>query len=150
LRSLERRGDGLLDGRAIVLKVAAEYQDELTGIVGSKLGLRAGRYNEFLHHPAIHAASLRQATLWLNARLARASRRENWWYYSQSGPALPGDVYFYSIDWDAREDVKRIDTICARSRCSRRIRLFLHAGDERAVARDHRLAAHIMKAWAFP
>src|SRR4030095_6366043 len=39
------------------------------------------------------------------------SRRENWWYYSQSGPGVyQGDVHFYSNDWDGREDIKRIDT----------------------------------------
>ncbi|MFZ0673412.1 MAG: alpha/beta hydrolase, partial [Pseudolabrys sp.] len=35
----------------------------------------------------------------------------NWWYYSQSGPGVyQGDVYFYSMDWDGRDDIKRIDT----------------------------------------
>ena len=39
------------------------------------------------------------------------NRRENWWYYAQSGPGVyQGDVYFYSVDWDAREDIKAIDT----------------------------------------
>jgi pimeloyl-ACP methyl ester carboxylesterase len=39
------------------------------------------------------------------------NRRENWWYYSQSGPGVyQGDVYFYSLDWDAREDIRNIDT----------------------------------------
>ncbi|MGZ0247170.1 MAG: alpha/beta fold hydrolase, partial [Alphaproteobacteria bacterium] len=37
--------------------------------------------------------------------------RENWWYYSQGGPGVyKGDVYFYCEDWDAREDIKTIDT----------------------------------------
>src|SRR5205823_6399746 len=39
------------------------------------------------------------------------NRRENWWYYSQSGPGIyQGDVQFYSNDWDARADLRRIDT----------------------------------------
>ena len=101
-------------GGAIVLKVAAEFQDELTGIVGLESSAYApGRYNEFLHHPAIHGGELAASyTYGLNAPGSpEASRRENWWYYSQSGPGVyQGDVYFYSIDWDAREDVKRIDT----------------------------------------
>ena len=46
-------------GGAIVLKVAAEYQDELTGIVGLESSAYApGRYNELLHHPAIHGGEL--------------------------------------------------------------------------------------------
>ena len=101
-------------GGAIVLKVAAEFQDELTGIVGLESSAYApGRYNELLHHPAIHGGELCASyTYGLNSPLSpEPSRRENWWYYSQSGPGVyQGDVYFYSLDWDAREDVKRIDT----------------------------------------
>jgi pimeloyl-ACP methyl ester carboxylesterase len=101
-------------GGAIVLKLAAEYQEELTGIVGLESSAYApGRYNEFLHHPAIHGGELCASyTYGLNAPMSpEASRRENWWYYSQSGPGVyQGDVYFYSNDWDGREDIKRIDT----------------------------------------
>jgi pimeloyl-ACP methyl ester carboxylesterase len=101
-------------GGAIVLKVAAEFQDELTGIVALESSAYApGRYNELLHHPAIHGGELVASyTYGLNSPLSpEPSRRENWWYYSQSGPGVyQGDVYFYSIDWDAREDIKRIDT----------------------------------------
>src|SRR5499426_3712529 len=101
-------------GGAISLKVAADYQDELTGIVGLEATAYApGRYNDFLHHPAIHGGELCASyTYGLNSPLSpEANRRENWWYYSQSGPGVyQGDVYFYSVDWDGREDVKRIDT----------------------------------------
>jgi pimeloyl-ACP methyl ester carboxylesterase len=101
-------------GGAIVLKIAAEFQDELTGIVGLESSAYApGRYNELLHHPAVHGGELCASyTYGLNSPLSpEASRRENWWYYSQSGPGVyQGDVYFYSIDWDAREDIRRIDT----------------------------------------
>jgi len=104
-------------GGAIVLKIAAEFQEELTGIVGLESSAYApGRYNELLHHPAIHGGELVASyTYGLNSPLSpEAGKRENWWYYSQSGPGVyQGDVYFYSLDWDAREDVKRIDT----SRC---------------------------------
>src|SRR5215470_7138782 len=40
-------------GGAIALKIAAEHQDELTGIIGLESSAYApGRYNELLHHPA--------------------------------------------------------------------------------------------------
>jgi pimeloyl-ACP methyl ester carboxylesterase len=101
-------------GGAIVLKIAAEFQDELTGIVGLESSAYApGRYNEFLHHPAIHGGELCASyTFGLNSPLSpEPSRRENWWYYSQSAPGVyQGDVHFYSLDWDAREDLGRIDT----------------------------------------
>jgi pimeloyl-ACP methyl ester carboxylesterase len=101
-------------GGAIVLKLASEYQDELRGIIGLESGAYApGRYNDFLHHPAIHGGELCASyTYGLNSPLSpEASRRENWWYYSQSGPGVyQGDVHFYSQDWDARDDIRRIDT----------------------------------------
>ena len=44
---------------AIVLKLAADYQEELTGIIGLESSAYApGRYNDFLHHPAIHGGEL--------------------------------------------------------------------------------------------
>lgn len=101
-------------GGAIVLKLAADFGHELTGIVGLESSAYApGRYNEFLHHPAIHGGELCASyTYGLNApQSPEESRRENWWYYSQSGPGVyQGDVFYYSNDWDARDDVKRIDT----------------------------------------
>jgi len=101
-------------GGAIVLKLAAEYQNELTGIVGLESSAYApGRYNEFLHHPAIHGGELAASyTYGLNSpHSPELSRRENWWYYSQSGPGVyQGDVHFYSNDWDEREAIKHIDT----------------------------------------
>jgi pimeloyl-ACP methyl ester carboxylesterase len=101
-------------GGAIVLRLAAEHQDELTGIVGLESSAYApGRYNELLHHPAIHGGELAASyTYGLNSpHSPEVNRRENWWYYSQSGPGVyQGDVHFYSLDWDAREDIRRIDT----------------------------------------
>jgi pimeloyl-ACP methyl ester carboxylesterase len=101
-------------GGAICLKVAADYQDELTGIVGLESTAHApGRYNDLLHHPAVHGGELAASyTFGLNAPSSpEVSKRENWWYYSQGGPGVyAGDVQYYSFDWDAREDIKRIDT----------------------------------------
>ncbi len=101
-------------GGAIVLKLAADHQDELSGIIGLESSTYApGRYNDFLHHPAIHGGELCASyTYGLNAPASpEAGKRENWWYYSQSGPGVyQGHVHYYSNDWDAREDIRRIDT----------------------------------------
>ena len=101
-------------GGAICLKVAAQYQDDLTGIVGLESTAYApGRYNDFLHHPAVHGGELCASyTLGLCAPSSpESAKRENWWYYAQGGPGVyAGDVHYYSFDWDAREDIKRIDT----------------------------------------
>jgi pimeloyl-ACP methyl ester carboxylesterase len=101
-------------GGAIVLKLAADFQRELRGIVGLESSAYApGRYNDYLHHPAIHGGELVASyTYGLCAPSSpETSARENWWYYSQSGPGVyAGDVHFYSVDWDGRDDVKKIDT----------------------------------------
>jgi pimeloyl-ACP methyl ester carboxylesterase len=100
-------------GGAIVLKLAADFARELRGVIGLESSAYApGRYNEFLHHPAIHGGELVASyTYGLCAPGSPdAAARENWWYYSQSGPGVyAGDVHFYSMDWDGREDVKRVD-----------------------------------------
>ena len=105
-------------GGAIVLKLAAQFQKELRGVVGLESSAFApGRFNEFLHHPAIHGGELVASyTYGLCAPMSpESSARENWWYYSQSGPGVyAGDVNFYSNDWDGREEVKTIDTNVCR------------------------------------
>ncbi len=101
-------------GGAIALKIAAGYQKELRGIIGLESSAYApGRENDFLHHPAVHGGELVASyTYGLCAPASpEASARENWWYYGQSGPGVyAGDVHYYSVDWDGREDIKRIDT----------------------------------------
>jgi pimeloyl-ACP methyl ester carboxylesterase len=101
-------------GGAIVLKIAAEYQKELRGVIGLESSAFApGRFNDYLHHPAIHGGELVASyTYGLCAPASpESSRRENWWYYSQSGPGVyAGDVHFYSLDWDGREIIRQIDT----------------------------------------
>ena len=89
-------------------------QDELTGIVGLESAAFAdGRDNDFLNHPAVNASELLPSyTFGLNAPSSpEESCRENWWYYSQSGPGVyKGDVYYYCVDMDTREEIKTIDT----------------------------------------
>jgi pimeloyl-ACP methyl ester carboxylesterase len=101
-------------GGAIVLKVAVDYQRELRGIVGLESSAYApGRFNEYLHHPAIHGGELVASYTYglCSPKSPESNARENWWYYSQSGPGVyAGDVHFYSLDWDARSEIPRIDT----------------------------------------
>ena len=105
-------------GGAIVLRLAAEYQKELRGIIGLESSAYApGRFNQYLHHPAIHGGELAASyTYGLCAPMSpEPNARENWWYYSQSGPGVyAGDVHYYSLDWDGREDITRIDTSLCR------------------------------------
>ena len=98
-------------GGAIVLKLAAEYQRELARHHRARehgVSRRAAT-TSYLHHPAIHGGELVASyTYALCApQSPESSARENWWYYSQAGPGVyAGDVHYYSIDWDGREDIK--------------------------------------------
>jgi pimeloyl-ACP methyl ester carboxylesterase len=100
-------------GGAIVLHLAARHGAELGGVIGLESTAYApGRSNQFLHHPHVHGGEM--AATYSTGLMAPQSpeecRRENWWYYSQSGPGVYlGDIHFYSVDWDGREDLKRID-----------------------------------------
>ena len=122
-------------GGAIVLKLAAEYQRELRGIIGlESTAFAPGRYNEYLHHPAIHGGEL--AASYTYALCApqspESNARENWWYYSQAGPGVyAGDVHYYSNDWDGRAGHHahrhaHLQGVAA----DRGVRLLLHAGDD--------------------
>lgn len=134
-------------GGAVTLGVAAFHQDEITGIIGLESAAFAeGRDNDFLHHPAIHGGELAACyTYGLNAPSSpEAGCRENWWYYSQSGPGIyKGDVYFYCEDWDAREDIKQIDT----SRC--KVSLLTGEYDYSATPDMTRAAADVIKGARF-
>ncbi len=101
-------------GGAIVLKVAFDHGSEIRGIVGLETTAKGhGRDNDFLHHPAIHGGELVATyTFGLNAPSSpEEGKRENWWYYAQSGPGVyKGDVHFYVYDWDAWDHLGKIDT----------------------------------------
>src|SRR5210317_1341354 len=74
---------------AIVLQMAADHGNELRGIIGLESSAFApGRYNDFLHHPAVHGGELCASyTMGLCAPDSPESAvRENWWYYAQGGP----------------------------------------------------------------
>ncbi len=112
-------------GGAVVLELAAAHFAELRAIIGLESAAYApGRSNRFLSHPAVHGGEFAATYSYgLSApHSPEARRRENWWYYAQSGPGVyEGDIHFYSSDHDVREAIKAIDT--------RRCQVFLLSGE---------------------
>ena len=108
-------------GGAIVLKLAAEYQQELRGIVGLESSAYApGRDNDYLHHPAIHGGEL--VASYTYALCAPDSpeqnARENWWYYSQSGPGVYAGTCTTTASTGMGARTSRGSTpACAKCRC---------------------------------
>jgi pimeloyl-ACP methyl ester carboxylesterase len=96
-------------GGAIVLRLAAEYQKELRGIVGLETSAYApGRFNQYLHHPAIHGGELVASyTYGLCAPMSpEPNARENWWYTTTVTTGMAARM---------RSGLTRM---CAASRCS--------------------------------
>jgi len=101
-------------GGAIILRLAARYGSELGGIIGlSSAAYAPGRLNQFLHHPHVHGGEMAgsYAIGLMAPQSPEECRRENWWYYSQGAPGVyPGDQYFYTVEWDGRDDLRHVDT----------------------------------------
>ena len=101
-------------GGAVVLRLAVDCFRELRGIIGLESAAYApGRSNPFLSHPAVHGGEFAATYSYglCSPHSPETKRRENWWYYSQSGPGVyAGDIHFYSFDHDVREAIKGIDT----------------------------------------
>lgn len=101
-------------GGYIVLKLAHDHPRELRGVVSLEGAAKsAGRFNEFLHHPAIHGSEfVASYTSGLNSPTSpEAGPRECFWYYAQGGPGVyAGDTYFARAEFDMTEQVKEIDT----------------------------------------
>lgn len=101
-------------GGAIVLELAAEYAEDLRGVVGLETTAFAPK-REFDYFSRLDVDQEAVRPEWAYGFHAPESperaKRENWWIYSQAGHgAFVGDLHFYGEDWDARDDLERIDT----------------------------------------
>ena len=72
-----------------------------------------GRRTLWPNHPRVNAMLFTPE--WIEGLMAPQSpaecAAEVWWHYSQGGAGtFPGDILFYSGEWDARDRVHRIDT----------------------------------------
>lgn len=101
-------------GAAISLTLAAERQDLVAGVVAIEPPFRArGRRNPCQHHVAVHSA-LHNASF-VRGLMSPFSppeyRRRASWIYSQGAPGIyPGDLAFYSEEFDGEDVAGRIDT----------------------------------------
>ena len=66
---------------------------------------------DILQDPRIHSEVCANSVFGLMAPQSPWDyRMETWWYYAQGGPGIfRGDLYYYSIDHDFREKIKKID-----------------------------------------
>ncbi|MBS7792214.1 alpha/beta hydrolase [Roseococcus sp. SDR] len=98
----------------ICLEIALRAPERFAHIIACESSEHIeGRRTPFPDHPRVNAAIFTPE--WIEGLMAPQSpaecAAEIWWHYSQGGcGTFPGDIHFYSGDWDARDRVHRIDT----------------------------------------
>jgi len=101
-------------GGAIVLELAISHAEDLRAVVGLESTAHAPtRDIGYLDHPHVNQEVVRpEWTYGLQApQSPEQFKRESWWHYTQGGhDVYVGDLYFYTEDWDVRDDLADIDT----------------------------------------
>lgn len=113
-------------GGRIVLHLALRHPERFRAIIGLQSGAHVDPYYDltWLHHPMVHGGEVCAGVVsgLVGPSAPEKERWETLWHYMQGGPGvLKGDLHFYKLDGDMREDVGAIDT----SRCP----LFLLSGE---------------------
>ncbi len=99
-------------GGNICLHLALRYSDYFRALIAIEAcDYSPGWWLDWLWHAQIHGGEACATAI--NGLMAPQSpfeyRQETWWYYSQGGPGIfKGDLYFYSVDHDFREDCEKI------------------------------------------
>ena len=107
-----------LDRAGNVVSMTIEHAAEFRALIA----LEAADFQQpwydtdWLHRPDVHGGEVCAALIsgLIAPQSPPISRHETLWMYMQGGPGVfKGDLYFYRVDGDLREKVKRIDTkIC--------------------------------------
>jgi len=102
-------------GGRIVLNLAIRHAAEFRALIG----LESADYQEpwydtmWLHRPDVHGGEVCAGLVsgLIAPQSPEVSRWETLWHYLQGGPGIfKGDLYFYRVDGDLRDEVPRIDT----------------------------------------
>lgn len=102
-------------GGRIVLNLAIHHPDEFRALIGlESADFQAPWYDTaWLHRPDVHGGEVCAALVsgLIGAEVPEESRHETLWHYMQGGPGVfKGDLYFYRVDGDLRDQVTGIDT----------------------------------------
>lgn len=101
-------------GGAVVLELARRSPETFGGAIALEAASKVhGRFADWSIQPDVDGSEA--AASWTYTLMApqspEHSRRAVWWIYAQGGPGVyRGDTYFYSVDWDLRDEEREIDT----------------------------------------
>ena len=102
-------------GGRIVLQLAIDHAGEFRALIGLEAAdFQTPWYDTaWLHRPDVHGGEVCAALVsgLMAPQSPPADRWETLWHYLQSGPGVfKGDLYFYRVDADLRDEVAKIDT----------------------------------------
>jgi pimeloyl-ACP methyl ester carboxylesterase len=105
-------------GGRIVLNLAVHHAAEFRALIGlESAAFQPPWYDtDWLHRPDVHGGEVCAGLVsgLIAPQSPEPTRCETLWHYLQSGPGVfKGDLYFYRVDADLRDQMRRIDTrIC--------------------------------------
>ena len=102
-------------GGRIVLNLAIKHAAEFHALIGLEAAdFQSPWYDtSWLNRPDVHGGEVCAALVsgLMAPQSPEVTRQESLWHYMQSGPGIfKGDLYFYRVDGDLREQVNDIDT----------------------------------------
>lgn len=99
-------------GGNVALQLALRHPDRFKAVIPVEAAAYApGFFLDWWHHPHANASQVCASGVWdLMAPMSPDKDRWlTWHYYSQGAEAFKGDLYFYSVDHDMRDQLGQID-----------------------------------------
>lgn len=99
-------------GGNVALQLALRHPDRFAGVIPVEAADHSpGFYLDWWQHPHANAAQVCASGVWdlMAPQSPERDRWKTWFYYSQGSEAFKGDLYFYSVDHDLREQLQEID-----------------------------------------
>ncbi len=102
-------------GGRIVLHLALHHPEKFSGLIGLQSGAHVDPYYDldWLHRSDVHGGEVCAGIVsgLMGPDSPECERWETLWHYMQSGPGVfKGDLHFYTLDGDIRDQVSQIDT----------------------------------------
>ncbi len=98
-------------GGNVALQLALRYPERFAAVIPVEgADYSPGFYLDWLQHPQANAAQVCASGVWdlMAPQSPEKDRWKTWFYYSQGSEAFKGDLYFYSVDHDLRDELTQI------------------------------------------
>jgi len=99
-------------GGNVALQLALRRPNRFKAVIPIEAAAHSpGFYLDWWRHPHANAAQVCASGVWdlMAPQSPDMDRWLTWFYYTQGSEAFKGDLYFYSVDHDLREELRNID-----------------------------------------